>query len=101
MVFESSRQSVGEGLVVVNNGRVHGGDIACTIRGIMERPVMALEVHYYNRDIPSVLGMEEDYWLEMSYREVGEGLYDFSGHVKGHPERKLNAHAVFLTSLLK
>jgi|AGFS01.1.fsa_nt_gi hypothetical protein len=100
VVFESSRQSVGEGVVVVNNGKIHGGDIACTIRGIMERPVMTLEVHYYNRDIPSVLGMEEDYWLEMSYCEVGEGHYDFTGQVKGHPERTLRAHAVFLTPLL-
>ncbi|ATQ01231.1 nucleoside transporter [Salmonella enterica] len=101
VVFESSQQSVGEGVVVINNGRVHGGDIAFTIRGIMKRPVMELEVHYYNRDIPSVLGMEEDYWLEMSYHEVGEGHYDFSGHVKGHPERTLNAYAVFMTPLLK
>ncbi|EEL4083480.1 nucleoside transporter, partial [Salmonella enterica subsp. enterica serovar Bareilly] len=28
VVFESSQQSVGEGVVVINNGRVHGGDIA-------------------------------------------------------------------------
>ncbi|EDQ9350164.1 nucleoside transporter, partial [Salmonella enterica] len=48
-----------------------------------------------------VLGMEEDYWLEMSYREAGEGSYVFSGHVKGHPERMLKACAVFLTPLLK
>ncbi|EDM4122679.1 nucleoside transporter [Salmonella enterica subsp. enterica serovar Newport] len=101
VVFESSQQSVGEGVVVINNGRVHGGDIDFTIRGIMKRPVMELEVHYYNRDIPSVLGMEEDYWLEMSYREAGEGSYVFSGHVKGHPERMLKACAVFLTPLLK
>ncbi|EHI6581318.1 nucleoside transporter, partial [Salmonella enterica] len=47
VVFESSQQSVGEGVVVINNGRVHGGDIAFTIRGIMKRPVMELEVHYY------------------------------------------------------
>ncbi|EBD6143778.1 nucleoside transporter [Salmonella enterica] len=101
VVFESSQQSVGEGVVVINNGRVHGGDMAFTIRGIMKRPVMELEVHYYNRDIPSALGMEEDYWLEMSYREAGEGRYVFSGHVKGHPERMLKACAVFLTPLLK
>lgn len=44
--------------------------------------------------------MEEDYWLEMSYCEIGEGRYDFSGHVKGHPERMLKAYAVFLTPLL-
>ncbi|EAV0145343.1 nucleoside transporter [Salmonella enterica] len=101
VVFESSQQSVGEGVVVIHNGRVHGGDIAFTIRGIMKRPVIELEVHYYNPDIPSVLGMEEDYWLEMSYREAGEGRYVFSGHVKGYPERMLKASAVFLTPLLK
>ncbi|EKS6154851.1 nucleoside transporter [Salmonella enterica] len=101
VVFESSRQSVGEGVVVVNNGRVHGGDIAFTIRGVMKRPVMELEVHYYNRDIPSVLGMEEDYWLEMSYSEAGEGRYECSGHVKGDPSRKLKVYAEFLTPLLK
>lgn len=101
VVFESSQQSVGEGVVVVSHGKVHGGDIAFTIRGIMQRPVMELEVHYYNRDVPSVLGMEEDYWLEMRYSEAGDGRYDFSGHVKGNPERTLKAHAMFLTPLLK
>ncbi|EDZ3529570.1 nucleoside transporter [Salmonella enterica subsp. arizonae] len=101
VAFESSQQSVGEGVVVVSNGRLHGGDIAFTIRGIMKRPVMELEVHYYNREIPSVLGMLGDYWLEMSYCEAGEGRYDFSGHVKDYPERTLRAYAVFLTPLLK
>lgn len=101
VVFESSQQSVGEGVVVISNGRLHGGDIAFTIRGIMERPVMKLEVHYYNKDIPSVLGMEDDYILEMSYREVEDGCYHFSGHVKDYPERKLNAYTTFLTPLLK
>ncbi|HDC1420834.1 TPA: nucleoside transporter [Salmonella enterica] len=101
VVFESSQQSVGEGMVVVNNDRLHGGDIAFTIRGMLKRPMMELEVHYYNQEIPSVLGMEEDYWLEMSYCEAEEGRYDFSGHVKGYPERTLKAYAVFLTPLLK
>ncbi|EBQ8208584.1 nucleoside transporter [Salmonella enterica subsp. houtenae] len=101
VVFESSQQSVGEGVVVVHNGRIHGADIAFTIRGTMKRPVMSLEMHHYNRDIPSVLSMEEDYWLELSYREAGEGHYDFSGHVRGHPDKTLKAYAVFLTPLLK
>ncbi len=100
VVFESSQQSVGEGVVVVNDGKVHGGDIAFTVRGGMNRPVMGLDMLYYNREIPSVLGMENDYWLEMCYCESGEGRYDLCGHVKGHPERKLRAHAVFPTPLM-
>lgn len=31
--FESRRQSVGEGVVVVNNCWVHGGDIVCPSGG--------------------------------------------------------------------
>jgi hypothetical protein len=99
VVFESSQQSVGEGIVVVSHNTIHGADIACTIRGKMKRPVMELEVHYYNRDIPSTLGMEEDYTLELVYREAGEGHYHFTGHVRGLPDRKLSAHAIFLTPL--
>ncbi|QMN53898.1 nucleoside transporter [Citrobacter freundii] len=101
VVFESNQQSVGEGVVVINDGRVHGGDIAFTIRGVMKQPRLELEVHYYNRDIPSVLGMEEDYFLDMEYSEVGEGLYNFKGYVKGYPERQLKAYAVFLMPLMK
>ncbi|EMZ4380086.1 nucleoside transporter, partial [Salmonella enterica] len=50
---------------------------------------------------PSTLGMEGDYVLEMQYRETGEGEYHFSGHVRGYPERRLKAHALFLTPLLE
>lgn len=34
VVFESNQQSVGEGVVVVSNGRVHGGDIALPSEGL-------------------------------------------------------------------
>ncbi|ECG1392450.1 TPA_asm: hypothetical protein GNB58_005147 [Salmonella enterica subsp. houtenae serovar 45:g,z51:-] len=50
VVFEIRQQSVGEG-VVVNDGKVHGGDIAFTVRGGMNRPVMGLDMLYYNREI--------------------------------------------------
>ncbi|ECB4073927.1 TPA: nucleoside transporter [Salmonella enterica subsp. enterica] len=100
VVFESSLQSVGEGIGVVSGSRVHGGDIAFTCRGKLKPPYLELEVCHYNRDIPSTLGIEGNYTLEMRYQEAGEGQYKFSGHVKGHPERQLTAYALFLTSLL-
>lgn len=100
VVFESSFQSIGEGMVVVSGGRVHGGDIAFTCRGWLRPVGLELEVKQYNHDIPSTLGMEEDYVLEMCYRKTGEGEYRFHGHVRGYPERRLNAHALFLMPLL-
>lgn len=100
VVFESNLASFGEGIAVVCDGRVHGGDIGFTCRGQLQEDRLLLEVMQYNRDIPSTLGMEGDYRLRMRYREVEEGEYWFTGHVQGHPESCLQAHAVYLTPLL-
>ncbi|EAV6566468.1 nucleoside transporter [Salmonella enterica] len=100
VVFESSLQSVGEGITVVSDGKIHGGDIAFTCRGRVTPPVVELEVNHYNTEIPSTLGMKGGYVLEMRYREVEEGEYHFSGHVKGYPDRRLNARAQWLSPLL-
>ncbi|EIB4778137.1 negative regulator GrlR, partial [Salmonella enterica] len=35
VVFESNQQSVGEGICVVGGGRIYGGDIGFTCRGIL------------------------------------------------------------------
>ncbi|EAN8329703.1 nucleoside transporter [Salmonella enterica] len=100
VVFESSLQSVGEGIAVVNDGRIHGADIAFTCRGRVAPAIVELEVSHYNTEIPSTLGVTGKYVLEMHYREVKEGEYHFSGYVKGHPDRRLNARALWLSPLL-
>ncbi|EAO0751925.1 GrlR family regulatory protein [Salmonella enterica] len=100
VVFESSLQAVGEGTVVVSDGKIHGGDIAFTCRGRVTLPVMELEVRHYNAEIPSALGMDGDYVLEMRYRETGGDEYHFTGHVKGEPGRRLSARARWLSPLL-
>ncbi|EEN7829636.1 nucleoside transporter, partial [Salmonella enterica] len=35
VVFESNQQSVGEGIGVVSGGRIYGGDIGFTCRGVL------------------------------------------------------------------
>ncbi|HAO0324330.1 TPA: nucleoside transporter [Escherichia coli] len=101
VVFESNLQSVGEGIVVVSNGTIHGGDVAFTCRGYLRSPEIELEVRHYNEDIPSTLGIEGNYTLVMRYREDGKGRYHFSGYVKEEPARHLKAFALHLTSLLE
>lgn len=101
VVFESSQHSLGEGIVVVTGGRVYGGDIAFICRGKLTLPYLELEVQHYNRDIPSALGVEGDYTLELYGEELREGYYRFSGHVKTSPERRLEARALFLCPLLE
>lgn len=100
VVFESSLQALGEGIVVVSDGRIHGGDIAFTCRGYLRSPEMELEVSHYNEEIPSTLGIEGNYTLVMQYEEKEPGRYHFTGYVKEAPERSLNAYALYLESLL-
>ncbi|ENP2200676.1 nucleoside transporter [Salmonella enterica] len=101
VVFESSQSSFGEGIAVVRGGYVHGGDMGFICRGKVESGMLELEVEQYNSEIPSALGMEGVYMLEMNYRDVGEGVYRFRGHVKGDPERRLTARAFHLGGLLE
>ncbi|EDX5784034.1 nucleoside transporter [Salmonella enterica] len=100
VVFESNPQSVGEGICVVGGGRIYGGDIGFTCRGILASSNLELEVCQYNPDVPSVFGIGDSYNLEMHYQKVGEGQYHFNGHVKGFPEKRLTARALFLSPLL-
>ncbi|HCM1955421.1 TPA: nucleoside transporter [Salmonella enterica subsp. salamae serovar 9,46:z4,z24:z39:z42] len=101
VVFESHLHSFGEGIAVVSGGRVHGGDMGFTCRGRLRGEYLELDVMQYNRTIPSTLGMKGDYTLEMRGHEAGEGVYDFTGGVKGYPESRLTARAQYLGPLLE
>ncbi|EAB7495975.1 nucleoside transporter [Salmonella enterica] len=101
VIFESNLSSFGEGIVVVSDGKVHGGDIGFTCRGYLKRHVMELSVSQYNCEIPSALGVEGDYQLSLQYEKISEEKYYFTGHVKGDKEKQITASAVFLVELLR
>lgn len=100
VVFESNMSSVGEGIIVVIGKCVYGGDMAFSCRGIVNSSEISLEVSHYNLDIPSTLGIEGDYILEMNYQQAREGEYRFTGGCKDYPERQLTAYAIFIAPLL-
>lgn len=100
VVFESNMSSVGEGIIVVIGNYVYGGDIGFSCRGILKSSEVSLQISHYNVDIPSALGIEGDYMLEMKYKKIREGEYRFSGSSREYPERQLTAYAVFTAPLL-
>jgi len=102
VVFESNMPALalGEGIIVVSDGCIHGGDIAFTCRGVLRPPEVSLEIYRYDQEIPSILGMEGDYVLDMRYRRTREGEYTFTGQVRGDPARGLNVYALFLSPLI-
>ncbi|HDD2124435.1 TPA: nucleoside transporter [Salmonella enterica] len=100
VVFESSLPSFGDGIVVISDGKVHGGDIGFVCRGRLARPVMELSISQYDNELPSVLGMEGNYDLVLKYEKKDDHEYYFTGHVKGDESRVITANAVFITGLL-
>ena len=103
VVFESHDASFGEGILVVSQGTVNGGDIGFIYQGKLQRPVMELRVRQYQTDILSVLGMEGEYTLEMRYEEEveHEGHYRLSGRVSGMPEKQITAYVSFLADVVR
>ncbi|EMI7380156.1 nucleoside transporter [Salmonella enterica] len=99
--FESNQSSFGEGIVVVCNGKAHGGDIGFTFRGELSSPMLELSISRYNDEIPSVLGVEGDYQLILEYVKSGDDEYRLTGYVKGHKDKKIIAYAVLLVELLE
>ncbi|EEB5698930.1 nucleoside transporter [Salmonella enterica] len=100
VVFESSLSAFGEGIAIVSDGCVYGGDMGFTCRGYITQPVLELIVSQYDPDIPSTTGMKGGYILLMTYHELAEGEYHFTGYVKGHPDRKMMATVSYLVGLL-
>ncbi|EAA7089798.1 nucleoside transporter [Salmonella enterica] len=103
VAFNSNRGSVGEGILVLCCGLVNGGDIGFVYQGKLAHPEMTLRITRYYDGIPSVLGIENDYELEllMQYSNETEGQYMLHGYVREYPELTIDACASFLMPMLK
>lgn len=101
VAFNSKSGAVGEGVLVVCCGVINGGDIGFIYQGKLDRPEMTLRITRYQDDIPSVLGMENDYELVMQYSHEREGQYMLHGYAMAYPQLKIEAYATFLVPLFK
>ncbi|ENA0198869.1 nucleoside transporter [Salmonella enterica] len=100
VIFKSSAGAFGEGVLVVQQGCVNGGDVGFVYQGRLMRPEMTLHIKRHHEDIPSVLGMESDYELVMRYEKEREGEYRLQGYAKDSPVLTIEGHAGFLAPLL-
>ncbi|EBH9039123.1 TPA: nucleoside transporter [Salmonella enterica] len=101
VAFNSKSGAIEEGVLVVCCGVINGGDIGFVYQGQLDRPEMILRITRYQDDIPSVLGMENDYELVMRYSNENEGQYMLHGYVMACPQLTIEACATFLVPLLK
>ncbi|EBY2882285.1 nucleoside transporter [Salmonella enterica subsp. enterica serovar Java] len=100
VTFKSGLDAIGEGILVICCGMINGGDVGFVYQGKLARPEMTLHITRHHDDIPSVLGMEDDYELVMLYSQEGEGEYLLHGYAKEYPTLTIEACAQFIVPLL-
>lgn len=86
VIFKSHSGRFGDGLAVLENGRIHGGDQRYLYRGVYKTDGRAVEadiqVSYYRGEAKSVLGHLSKFKLNLAGQSSGEA-FTVQGHVFG------------------
>ena len=86
--FKANNNEYGNGLAVVDNGKVNGGDHSYLYRGRLdiygEELRAALDISHYRGELDSVMGPLKNYTLNLTGKMAGEG-FDVSGGIPNVP----------------
>ncbi|WP_228268397.1 GrlR family regulatory protein [Acinetobacter ursingii] len=96
--FASSNDS-GDGIVVVNNGVVNGGDYGFTYKGKIVNDEVTLSASQHDKSVVSVFGNITEYQIDLKAIESNDG-YDLTGTSSLAPGVTIKAKAKFIGNLL-
>ncbi|MCJ7777103.1 MAG: hypothetical protein MUP16_02165 [Sedimentisphaerales bacterium] len=87
--FMANNKSFGMGLILIENGRVNGGDLSYIYQGRFDYygdDIQALiEVKHYSGPAISVMGPLQEFSLNLSGKQSGE-IFEVAGGIPGVPE---------------
>lgn len=87
--FKANNNDYGQGLAVIDNGIVNGGDQTYLYRGRFdaynEKVKASISVSHYRGPVNSVLGALREYTLELT-GHIKNGAIDVSGGIPGMPQ---------------
>ncbi|HBD3519752.1 TPA: negative regulator GrlR [Escherichia coli] len=99
VVFRSGHNDVGNGTVVVKDNAVNGGDFGFTYQGRVQDGVLKLHVSRHNPSAQNVIAGLNDYVIDLSVRDIGDGYY-LEGGIAGVPGATLSVQAKFIGNLI-
>ncbi|HGX3267368.1 TPA: GrlR family regulatory protein [Citrobacter koseri] len=99
VVFRSGQNDVGNGTVVVRDNAVNGGDFGFTYQGRIQDGRLNLHVSRHNSAAQNVIAGLNDYVMELSVRDIGDGYY-LEGSIAGVPGATLAVQAKFIGKLI-
>ncbi|MDD9245250.1 GrlR family regulatory protein [Enterobacter soli] len=99
VVFRSGQNDVGNGTVVVKDNAVNGGDFGFTYQGHVQDGRLNLHVSRHNQAAQNVIAGLNDYVMELSVRDIGDGYY-LEGSIAGVPGASLAVQAKLIGKLI-
>ncbi|ECU9162063.1 TPA: negative regulator GrlR [Salmonella enterica] len=100
VTFRSNMSDFGNGIAVVKNKAVNGGDFTCVYHGILKGDSVQLDVEVHDKSRTSVFGNTEPFTLHLNAVEAAGG-YMLSGYVSSQPQMKIDVDAKYIGDLVE
>lgn len=102
--FRANNNDTGQGLVVIDNGKINGGDHSYLYRGRLdiygEELKAAISVSHYRGELDSVMGALKNYTLNLSGKLIGDN-FDVSGGIPNIPNVSIRILGKKVSDLFK
>jgi len=93
--FSRDEQDYGEGIVVVQDNTVNGGDYVCIYTGKVADNTLDLHVTQHNLSVTTIFGNIQTFILQLNITQNEDG-YLLSGAVKDNASLKVTASIRYL-----
>ncbi|EPK0249900.1 GrlR family regulatory protein [Serratia marcescens] len=94
----------GGGVVSVADNSVNGGDAICFYQGRIEQGLgqmkLRLAVKKYNPNGATIFGNINEFTLDLTGDDKGNGNYEFKGAISGQPQAVIVIHAKRVSHLI-
>lgn len=102
IIFKSSIGEFGGSLVVIDNGKIHGGNVKYITKGLYKQKEGAIEaeikVEHYQGPLDSVFGEIEEYSLILSGKYEQES-FQLKGYMKEKTDMKIEVDGIKVSDL--
>lgn len=96
----SNKSGKGECSVIINGGKINGGDFGFYYHGEIKGSSALVNVTRHDKSVQSIFGKHHDFDLELLIKETHGDMTIIDGSISGNPEYKIKIKAKFLADLI-
>ena len=96
--FSSNDQDHGEGIVVIKNNAINGGDYGYVYKGLICDNTTKLSVEQWNPTSISVFGSLTKFNLELTFISKDQSSFTATGNIENAPQFEITIQGTMLSS---